>query len=683
MMYAEEQSISTIKSVRRRFVNAVLVNAENNPQTIEAIITTLQNEFDIVFLEKDLHDILDDDRYYVVILGDIQEKNKYYLPKNRYDKLKEKSEYCIDDAISEFILNEESVDTEGLRELLYRYLYSLLNTNIKAYSQLLEKRGNNVSPAIDTSSFEDSEIELINRFVQWDNPQKDKALFELVNYCIDYASAINSIDPNDVVSALKNKKLYLDNTMIYRALGINGQYRKDRAFNLLQRCVSSGQELYISSITREEFFNTIDYHISRLRESTPYGKINPNLFNRYTGGYTIYQYYHEWRKNRITYGFDMFRIYIQHEYNLLLKKFNITEDFNHNFSDEEDTKIEHYADEIKAYKRPKKDTLLVNDAKNMVWIERVRNGCDNNVRDTKFYFVTSDRRLQEWDLAHSANQPITMLPSQWLALLLKYFSQSNNDYKSFVSFLSIPAEKATVSPEELQDVLAGISEITEDFQKQEDVVSSLFEMNESERFNNREDIKTYAKSKIEEDYLQKLQSIEDENKKRLDEKETESRQALKRREEELLQKFQKEINKEKIEHINDQIKNCNKQLEDKRFIYNQIIAKCDFRKKALICFFIAILILYPASMAVLTFFVYDWNKMEPITWLIGIVIAVSILICSMIMNQNIEFWKIPSEYYDKTFNNLCSKNNFEKSEISDLEETISILNQEKEELEKE
>ena len=55
---------------------------------------------------------------------------------------------------------------------------------------------------------DETEIELINDFIRWDNPQKDKALFELVNYCIDYASAINSIDPQDVVSTLKNKKLY-------------------------------------------------------------------------------------------------------------------------------------------------------------------------------------------------------------------------------------------------------------------------------------------------------------------------------------------------------------------------------------------------------------------------------------------------------------------------------------------
>ena len=41
MIYAEDQSIQTVKTVRRRFVDAVLVNADNTPHTVEQIITSL------------------------------------------------------------------------------------------------------------------------------------------------------------------------------------------------------------------------------------------------------------------------------------------------------------------------------------------------------------------------------------------------------------------------------------------------------------------------------------------------------------------------------------------------------------------------------------------------------------------------------------------------------------------
>ena len=119
-----------------------------------------------------------------------------------------------------------------------------------AFNQLLERKEKGISSIPDTSSFNDEEIEVINKFLSYDNPGKDKALYVLVNYCIEYASAFNSIDPQDIVSALKNKILYLDNALIFRALGINGQLRKTRAENLFQRCIDSGQKLYISSITK-------------------------------------------------------------------------------------------------------------------------------------------------------------------------------------------------------------------------------------------------------------------------------------------------------------------------------------------------------------------------------------------------------------------------------------------------
>ena len=682
MIYAEEQSVSTIKSVKRRFVNAVLVNADNTPQTIENIITILQSDYELVLQEKELQIILDDNRFFEVIVGKTKKENQYYLPNKRFIKLREKSEYSIENAIRDFSSSNSTIDATLLCDLLHRYLYSLLNTNINAYAQLLEKKGEKVSPVIDSNSFDETEIELINNFIRWDNPQKDKALFELVNYCIDYASAINSIDPQDVVSALKNKKLYLDNTLIYRALGINGDFRKQRVLNLLQRCVDSGQQLLISSITRKEFFETIDYHIGHLKETAPYGNINPNLFRQYTGGYSIYQYYHEWRRTRNTYAYELFRIHLKAEYEALLKRFNITEDFKQQYSDEKDAGIiERYADEIMQYKKLKNNNLHINDAKNMVWIELARKDCDHNVRDTKFYFVTSDRKLQEWDLSHSKNQPITMLPSQWLALLLKYYSQSNDDYKTFVSFLTIPNEKGQVSPDELQDILAGISEITEEFQKQDDIVSNLLELNNNGKYRNREGAKKYAKDIIESEYQEKIKNIEQEYQTKLSEQERASAQLLEKRVEQMLREFQEERKQERIDRIEEKIRNCETQLEDKKILLAQINSRCDNKRRCVVGIIATILVLYIVSMIILIFVVYDWDKMEPITYISGVAIIIIAGIISLITNNNFEFWKIPSIYRNRYYKSQCEKFHFSESEISDLQSTLESLKQQKAELE--
>lgn len=686
MIYAEDQSIHTVKSVRRRFVDAVLVNIDNAPQTVEQIITLLQKDYEIVVQEKEIIGFLNDERYYEKVIGKTKRDDTYNLPNKRFEKLKGKADYCIDDAIKEFSTQKPDVDIEGLRNLLHKYLYTLLNTNIIAFTQLLERKSQKVSPVIDPNTFNDDEIEIINCFINWDNPNKNKALFELVNYCIEYATAINSIDPQDVVNALKNKKLYLDNALIYRALGINGNFRKERVMNLLQRCADSGQQLLISSITRKEFFDTIDYHISHLRGSTPYGNINPSLFRRYTGGYSLYQYYHEWRKTKNVYGFELFKLHIKSEYEALLRKFNITEDFRQQYSDIKDgEKIEQYAEEIRQNKRTKNESLHVNDAKNMVWVELARNNCDNNVRDTKYYFVTSDRRLQEWDLNHSKNQPITMLPSQWLALLLKYFSQSNDDYKSFVSFLTMPNEKSEVTPDELQDILAGISEITEDFQKQNDIVSELLDSDNSRELRNRVEAQKFAQSHLEAQFKEELESVEKKSQKKLEAQEAASQELLFKQKEEfdkILDTIRKEKQQDKLERLKDKLLLCNSQLNDKQRLSSQINSCADAKKKTASGILITISIVYFIAMVLLIFLI-GWDKMEKFTYISALGLAVVLFVYSLIMNKNLEFWTIPTVYRKRCYQKQCNKFSFDESEIIDLNETIKSLKNQISDLEKE
>jgi len=666
MIYAEDQSLQTVKSVRRKFIDAVLVNADNTPQTIENIISLLQENHKLVVQENDIDSILNDNRYYEVIVGQKKSANTYYLPQKRFLKLKEKSDYTIDDAINEYLSFNPGDKPEELRGLLHKYLYSLLNTNIGAYSQLLERKGRISSPVIDSSSFSESEIEVINGFIKWDNVSKNKALFEVINYCIEYATAINSIDPQDVVSALRNKSLYLDNAFIYRALGINGAFRMDRAINLLQRCVDSGQKLVISSITRKEFFETIDYHIGQLKGSTPYGNIDPTIFKKYTGGYTIYQFYHDWRRDKTVYGYETFRLHITTLYNSLLQRFNIEEDFKQQFNDKDDERIEQYASEIKQYKWQKNDNLNLNDARNIVWLELARKNCDNNIRDTKFYLITSDRRLQQWDLKHSANQPITMLPSQWLALLLKYFSRSNDDFKSFVSFLTIPTEKSEVTPEELQDILAGISEITEDFQKQNDIVSALLESDSSREKLDRIEARKFAQDSIELHYKQQIESLQSASEVSLSKQKDDY--------ERLLNDIKMERSQEKRERLEERVDKCEAQLADKRRISEHINSKADRNKSIVTGVLIASFVLYVVAIVLLIIFI-GWNKMEPITYISGLCYALLISTISLISNKSIEFWRIPSVIREKSYQRQCAKWSFRVSDIQDLLDTIESLKQ--------
>ena len=97
-------------------------------------------------------------------------------------------------------------------------------------------------------------------------------------------------------------------------------------------------------------------------------------------------------------------LHIHTEYDQLLKRFAITEDFKQPFNiDDSAHIIDKYSDEIQQYKTKKQQHLHENDAGNMLWIEKSRGNNDHNIRDTKYYFVLSINQFRIY-LYHDKNK---------------------------------------------------------------------------------------------------------------------------------------------------------------------------------------------------------------------------------------------------------------------------------------
>lgn len=505
-------------TIRRKFVEAVFVEKQNIKMTLSEIGTAVEEVLEISLIDEEIEGIVSDDDVFVLEYGSKKEFNKYNLKVERYTKLQEKSADNIEKVVNRYLSEADNNEStpEEVRELLNKYLFNLMNTNILAFRQVLDpisvKRKNEdgkENGRIDSSDFTEQECDLINKFLSWPDSSKDKELYKLVSCCIEYAIAINNSKENALIESFKNKVFYLDNALVYRAIGINGETRKKRTLSFIRKCRESGQSLCVSKYSYLEFKRTIEYHLNQLNRTTPFGKINPKIFQRYASGEGFFQFYHTWRGDRATYSFDTFKNYIIAEYNNLLKMYDIIEDYKVPYSEDDDIPaIGRYAEEIKKRKKGHgHHDLHEADARNMYWIECKRSGNDGRMSTTKYYFVTSDQKLQQWDYSHSHNQPITLLPSQWMALLLKYYSRTNDDYKSFVSFLNIPRDEPGIAPDELQSILAGISQTTEDFKKQDSIVKTFIE-SEWDTIRNsgsaRDMAREYAKEKLEEQFTQQI-----------------------------------------------------------------------------------------------------------------------------------------------------------------------------------
>ena len=651
VIYADNMSNRTTNTIKRRFVESVYVNNGNNLLTLSELINRIEEDMGLLFSEDEINPIVKDDSLFMEVLNRSSEDIRYNLQEKRYLNLCTKSVDEIDNVIENYYSSNNgdsiAVSPKIFKELIYRYLHSVLNTNIMIYSHFVNPKKYQSIQRLNTEQFEDEEIDMINDFVRWDNEEKNKALFKLVNYCIEYAIVVNNSSEEVLSKSLRTKIFYLDNSILYRAIGINGETRKKRTISFLKKCKESGQKFVISKFTRQEFFNTVDYHLGQLNSSTPFGRITPNAFKRYSNGDGFYQFYHEWRNGRINYGFDIFKTHIHSLYKDLVRQFDITEDFNVPFPEKDEPAIIYtYKDEIQAIKRTNRNEPHLMDARNMYWIESVRNGNNIDVASTKYYFVTSDQKLQSWDNGHSVDQPLTLLPSQWMGLILKYISRSSDDYRSFISFMNLPKDNSIISEDDLQSVMAGISAMTEEFTKQESIIESMVEIKFGDILKGdiQENAKVYAKDILEKEYEKRLEAKEVEHNNILAQKDKEKKELEKLQKQILIQvqeeakkRFEEAENERKHEKLQSVIREIGS-LENRKENAEHHAWEKLVRKKWIVTAIVFI------PIALWLYFVYksDWNIMEKKTYFPPVIYAILAFLYAIIYGKS---WN-PVKYFE-------------------------------------
>lgn len=686
IMYADSTMTNrTTNTIKRKFIESAYVNNNNAQMTLYELANRIHEEMGLLFSEDEIKPIVKDSEIFIEVLSKSSEDIKYNLQEKRYSTLSSKPVDEIDQVIDTFFSVEEgavSLTKGAFKELIYRYLHSVLNTNIAAYSQFIKNSKQTPIPRLNSEQFEDNEIDVINEFIKWDNEDKNKAIFKLVNYCIEYAVVVNNSSEDVLSKSLRTKVFYLDNALIYRALGINGETRKKRTLSFLKKCKESGQKFVISKYTRMEFFNTIEFHLNQLNSSTPFGRINPHVFKRYANGDGFYQFYHEWRNGRINYGFDVFKTHIHTLYKGLVKKYDILEDFKVPFNENDEPEIiDTYKEEIKSIKKIHKDEPHLMDARNMYWLECARNGNCIDIASTKYYFVTSDQKLQLWDSKHSVNQPLTLLPSQWMGLILKYVSRSSDDYKSFISFMNLPKDNSSISEDELQSVMAGISEMTEEFSRQESIIEDMVEIKFGDilKGNIQENAKAFAKNRLEKDFAEQMAKKEEETIQLLADKDAEKqieKEELMRKLDERMAQIEETAKKHtaqmerehKTEKLKDILKEIGSLESRKKKAENYAWDKLSRKKWRFTC-----ILVIPICIWIYIVCKSDWSIIEPKTYLPPIIYALIKLLHAMIYGRSIDVTKYFEMLHIKYKEEAFSDFEYNASEHQELIEIRDML----------
>ncbi|MDR1908069.1 MAG: hypothetical protein LBQ43_04405 [Holosporales bacterium] len=489
LLYSETTNTFSNIDVQLYIVKCIFAEHKNAPMTIDEIISNIITSYKYNLSEEELSKILSKHKIFEIVTtnGD----KAYKLSQQEYEKIDKSLSKNVDYYINQFILDNSFTESEAAscRDAIYQYIYELTTTNINSYKILFS--------ASDKSRFTDSDLSVnvydltdigrkyVHDFVEWENAEKNITLGNIVFCCLEYCLMVSGDKPISLISdIIRNREIYLDTNIIFRALGINGLSRKNVIVSFLKKCQQAEIKIIISKSTKTEFFSTIDYYISQIN-TFPRGKVFMGAYEGLTD-YNFYSFYDDWHNKHEDLSLKYFRIFINSSYDEFVEKFKISDNifipsvmFNsQNFKNICDTYAKRISDAKKELKsRYISDDLLISnsdrhDASMVRYIELYRS---EQSKDMDVFFVSSDKALRYWDMTREKEgYPVIIYPSQLFLILIKLCGRSENDLESFVHFINIRPRSELLTSEKANIIISGISSITEDIKTQKSLVSSVF-----------------------------------------------------------------------------------------------------------------------------------------------------------------------------------------------------------------
>jgi|GEM_PF-275122 len=514
VLYADNNYDVKIGTIHKKIIESVLLECGEKECSVSQIIDFCQNNYNIIFDENSILDVINNQKGENFHVNQKKDNTLVCLSEKRKLTLIAKIDNkTIDYFISEFIkIYKELTQNTDAKTIIYKFLYEVFSTNTESFQKLIKNNKIVNTINLESINYTEKEKEIINTFLFWDNSDKNKIIFDIASYALEYCMLTNEKSTSAIrLDNLKNKMFYLDTNIIYRALGINGKDRKNRTITFLKKFSESNEKLIISKSTDIEFKGSIKSQIDRIRKyNSP--KINPKLFlnQEITIQRDIYNFYHEWRIGRTNTSLDLFEKHVLHFYNSFISEHKITVDYKIYYDVNKkqiQQTIKEYSSSIFSFKSKDRLEVLGStnvDAENIFLIEIMRKGKVANLFETRFFLISTDQGLRRWDYQRLNQTPIVLLPSQWMSILLRYVSRTEDDYKSFVSFLNLRNNEVIIDNEKLQIVIAGISEMTTDIETQQNLLNNLIEhkfkdvISENSTYEQIfENAKKYTESKLE------------------------------------------------------------------------------------------------------------------------------------------------------------------------------------------
>lgn len=326
---------------------------------------------------------------------------------------------------------------EEVKKLIYEFLYNSIRNNIEALLNVVKGVGSS-QELFQLEKLDNEDRKIINDFVDWDDEQKNTMLYEIISFAVDYCCLTVKKDKINFSTLLQGKTFYLDTNILFRMLGLNNEQRKETILRFINKCKEAKIKLRITSFTKTETLNSIQYHVGQVKKIMQGYKGNgyalKKLYSKSNYDDDFLTVYLAWSmENGIQGHYNDFCKHLQKEFYELLNEIRIIDAGNIQIPEDI---LDDYID-WKEGRITKENAEY--DVKNLIYVDKVRKQKSDIIGwNVGEYLISADHKLIRWaDRKFCKENPIVVLPSVWYSMILKLQGRAKNDIKAFSEFIKL------------------------------------------------------------------------------------------------------------------------------------------------------------------------------------------------------------------------------------------------------
>ncbi len=360
---------------------------------------------------------------------------------------------------------------ESIKSILLKSLYININSFVVSDLKTL------ISESI-KKEFKQKEVDLFNDFLEWNDQDKNKAIYALFSKSIEFAILTSGRGVSTISEDIfTNKTYYLDANVIIRALGVDGEQRRDSIISVLESCNHDGIKFKIAKATSDELYGIINKRSTDIKNKTSADseKLLSTIIEDLPLNSSFETDYIRKRKAGKVKSPNNYRLSLEQELQKFIDKFQLKIETVKDIPQREITALTNrlYDAKQNEYGRRyySKGAALV-DAKNVLHVRNVRSNNNYNYKDIKSFYLTTDGTLNEI-IANDDSDGVaeTILPSQLFVIHNSFHKKAEEeDYNDFIKFIKLRKTDFKLPGQEIYSYLDQIRDVTSD---PEDIKSSL------------------------------------------------------------------------------------------------------------------------------------------------------------------------------------------------------------------